>query len=110
VQEVASSSKQASIVASVSSGTTIGILSGAQAILGYTMPSSNSGTALMVSTPAFSAGSSYTLRGGCTLTGGTQFYSLCTGCSVSTSVSGSMGGGGGMPGGGGGPGGGMHGW
>lgn len=120
VQEVASSSKQASIVASVSSGSTIGILSGAQAILGYTMPSSNSGTALMVSSPAFSAGSSYTLRGGCTLTGGTQFYSLRTGCTVSTgssstdltastSVSGSMGGGGGIPGGGGGPGGGMHG-
>jgi len=120
LQEVASSSKQASVTASVSTGTTIGLLDGSTAILGYTTPSSNTGTALMISSPALSSGSTYTLRGGCTLSGGSSFYTLRSGCSIgsgsqsvdvsaSTSVSGSMGGG--MMGGGGGmPSGGPGGW
>ncbi len=112
MQEISSSSKQASIAVSASLGTTIGLLSGSTAILAYTTPSSNSGTALMISSPSLKSGSSYTLRAGCTLTGGTSFYGLTTGCTVgsgsqsvdvtaSTAVSGSMGGGigGGMPGG-----------
>lgn len=113
LQEVSSSSKQASVTATVSLGTTVGLLNGSQAILGYTLPSSNSGTALMISSPALSAGSKYTLRGGCALTGGTQFYSLRAGCTIGTGatstnltasvgVSGTMGGGGGP--------GGMRGW
>jgi len=51
----------------------------------------------------FKTGSTYTLRAGCTLDGGTSFYGLTTGCTIgsgtqsvdataSTSVSGSMGG------------------
>ena len=116
MQGVDSSSKQASIAVTCSMGTTIGVLSGSTAILGYTTPSSNSGTALMISSPSFKSGSTYTLRAGCTLEGGTSFYNLTTGCQIgsgsqsvdataSTSVSSSMGGGmGGMGGGGG-----MHG-
>jgi len=114
MQAISSSSKQASIAVSASLGTTIGLLSGSTAILGYTTPSSNSGTSLMISSPSLQSGSTYTLRAGCTITGGTSFYNLTTGCTISsgsqsvdvtasTSVSGSMGGmggGGGMPGGG----------
>ena len=114
MQEISSSSKQASIAITASLGTTLGLLSGSTAILGYTTPSTNSGTALMISSPALQSGSTYTLRGGCAITGGTSFYNLTTGCTIgsgsqsvdvsaSTGISGSMGGGmgGGMPGGGG---------
>ncbi len=112
LQDIDSSSKQASIAVSVQMGTTIGVLDGSKAILAYTTPSQNSGTALMISSPSFKSGSSYTLRSGCTVDGGTAFYNLKTGCTIgsgsqsvdataSTSISGSMGGGGGMPGGGG---------
>lgn len=111
MQAISSSSKQASISVSASMGTTIGLLDGTKAILGYTTPSSNSGTALMISSPSLQSGSSYTLRAGCTLEGGTSFYSLTTGCTIgsgsqsvdvtaSTGTNGSMGGmGGGRPGG-----------
>lgn len=103
MQAISSSSKQASISVSASMGTTIGLLDGTKAILGYTTPSSNSGTALMISSPSLQSGSSYTLRAGCTLEGGTSFYSLTTGCTIgsgsqsvdvtaSTGTSGSMGG------------------
>ena len=116
MQAIDSSSKQASIAVTVSMGTTIGVLDESTAILGYTTPSSDSGTALMISSPSFKSGSSYTLRAGCEISGGTAFYDLTTGCTIgsgtqsvdviaSTSISGSMGGGmgggGGMPGGGG---------
>ena len=115
MQAIDASSKQASIAVSVQMGTTVGILDGSKAILAYTTPSQNSGTSLMISSPSFKSGSSYTLRAGCTTDGGTAFYTLKTGCTIgsgtqsvdataSTSISGSMGGGGGMPGGGGGPG------
>ena len=120
MQAIDSSSKQASITASVQMGTTIGVLDGTTAILGYTTPSENSGTSLMISSPSFKNGSSYTLRAECEVSGGTSFYNLTTGCTIgsgsqsvdvtaSTSVSGSMGGGGFGPGGGGGgfPGGGF---
>lgn len=112
MQGVDASSKQASITASVSLGTRLGLLSGSTAILGYTTPSSQSGTALMISSPSLKSGSSYTLRAGADISGGTSFYGLTTGCTIgsgtqsvdvtaSTSVSGSMGGmGGGMNGGG----------
>ena len=113
MQEISSSSKQASIAVSVSQGTTLGLLSGSTAILGYTTPSSNSGTALTISSPSLQSGSTYTLRAGCEISGGTSFYKLTTGCTIgsgsqsvdvtaSTGISGSMGGGmgGGMPGGG----------
>ena len=104
MQAISSSSKQACIAVSASLGTTVGVLDGTTAILGYTMPASNSGTSLMISSPAFKTGSAYTLRSGCTLDGGTSFYGLTTGCTIgsgtqsvsataSTSVSGSMGGG-----------------
>ena len=110
MQEVSSSSKQASIAVSASLGTTIGLLSGSTAILSYTTPSSNSGTALMISSPSLKSGSTYTLRSGASISGGTAFYNLTTGCTIgsgsqsvdataSTGVTGSMGGG--MPGGGG---------
>ena len=110
MQEISSSSKQACIAVSASQGTTLGLLSGSMAILGYTTPSTNTGTALMISSPELKSGSTYTLRAGCTLTGGTSFYNLTTGCTIgsgsqsvdataSTGVTGSMGGG--MPGGGG---------
>ncbi len=103
MQAISSSSKQASISVNASMGTTIGLLDGTKAILGYTTPSSNSGTALMISSPSLQSGSSYTLRAGCTLEGGTSFYSLTTGCTIgsgsqsvdvtaSTGTSGSMGG------------------
>ena len=103
MQAISSSSKQACISVSASMGTTIGLLDGTKAILGYTTPSSNSGTALMISSPSLQSGSSYTLRAGCTLEGGTSFYSLTTGCTIgsgsqsvdvtaSTGTSGSMGG------------------
>jgi len=115
MQAIDASSKQASIAVSVQMGTTVGVLDGSKAILAYTTPSQNSGTSLMISSPSFKSGSSYTLRAGCTTDGGTAFYTLKTGCTIgsgtqsvdataSTSISGSMGGGGGMPGGGGGPG------
>ena len=111
IQAIDSSSKQASIAATVSMGTTIGVLDGSKAILGYTTPSENSGTALMISSPSFVSGNTYTLRAGCELTDGTAFYNLVSGCTIgsgsqsvdttaSTSVSGSMGGMGGGPGGG----------
>ena len=114
LQAIDSSSKQASIAATVQMGTTIGVLDESTAILGYTTPSQNSGTALMISSPSFENGKSYTLRAGCTLSDGTAFYNLVTGCTIgsgsqsvdvsaSTAVSGSMGGG--MGGGGGFPGG-----
>lgn len=114
LQEVDSSSKQASIVASVSTGTTIGLLSQSTAILGYTTPGSNTGSALMISSPHLTAGQSYGLRGGCMLSGGSAFYNLRTGCAIgsgsqtvsvtaATGISGSMGGGGMPPGGGGRP-------
>ena len=104
MQAIDSSSKQASIAVSVQTGTTIGVLDGSKAILAYTTPSSNSGTALMISSPSFKSGSSYTLRTGCSVSGGTAFYNLVTGCTIgsgsrsvdataSTSISGSMGGG-----------------
>ena len=110
MQAIDSSSKQASIAISASMGTKIGILDGSKAILAYTTPSQNSGTALMISSPSFKSGSSYTLRAGCEVSGGTSFYNLTTGCTIgsgsqsvdvtaSTAVSGSMGGG--MMGGGG---------
>ena len=112
MQEIASSSKQASIAVSASTGLTIGLISGSTAILAYTTPSSNTGNSLMISSPSLKSGSSYTLRAGCSLSGGSSFYSLQTGCTIgsgtqsvdvtaSTSISGSMGGGG-FPGGGGG--------
>lgn len=111
LQAIDSSSKQASIAVSIQMGTTIGVLDGSKAILAYTTPSSNSGTSLMISSPSFKSGSSYTLRAGCSVSGGTPFYNLVTGCTIgsgsqsvdataSTSISGSMGGGGGAPGGG----------
>ena len=104
LQEIASSSTQASVTASVSTNTTLGLVNGSTAILAYTTPSGNTGSALMISSPSLKSGSTYTLRGGCTLTGGSTFYSLRTGCAIgggsqsvdvtaSTSVSGSMGGG-----------------
>ena len=112
MQAIDSSSKQASIALTVSMGTTIGVLDGSTAILAYSTPSSNSGTALMISSPSFKSGSNYTLRAGCEVSGGTSFYTLTTGCTIgsgsqsvettaTTSISGSMGGGmgGGMPGG-----------
>lgn len=116
LQAIDSSSKQASIAVNVSMDKTIGVLDGSTAILGYTTPSNNSGTALMISTPSFQNGNSYTLRAGCTLSEGTSFYNLTTGCTIgsgsqsvdvtaSTSINGSMGGGGGPAGGGHGPGG-----
>ena len=115
LQAISSSSKQASIAVNASLGSTIGVLSGSTAILGYKMPTSNSGTALMISSPSFKSGSTYTLRGGAEISGGTSFYSLTTGCTIgsgsqsvdvtaSTSIGSSMGGGT-MPGGGGRPGG-----
>ena len=105
MQAIDSSSKQASIAISASMGMTIGVLDGTKAILAYTTPSQNSGTALMISSPSFKSGSSYTLRAGCEVSGGTSFYNLTTGCTIgsgsqsvdvtaSTAVSGSMGGGG----------------
>ncbi len=60
MQAIDSSSKQASIAVTVALGTTIGVLDGSTAILGYTTPSSDSGTALMISSPAFKSGSNYT--------------------------------------------------
>ena len=103
MQAIDSSSKQASIAVSAQTGTTVGVLDGSKAILVYTTPSSNTGTALMISSPSFKSGSSYTLRSGCEVTGGTPFYDLITGCTIgngsqsvdvtaSTSISGSMGG------------------
>ena len=114
-QAIDASSKQASIAVSVSLDTTIGVLNGSTAILGYTTPKDNSGTSLMISSPSFQNGNAYTLRSGCSIEDGTSFYNLTTGCTIgsgsqsvdvtaSTSISGSMGGGGG-PGDGGGPGG-----
>lgn len=116
MQAIDSSSKQASIAVSASMGMKVGILDGSKAILAYTTPSSNSGTALMISSPSFKSGSSYTLRAGCEVSGGTSFYNLTTGCTIGsgsqsldvtacTAVNGSMGGGmggGGSMGGGGG--------
>ena len=104
MQAISSSSKQASIATSASLGTTIGLLSGSTAILAYKTPSTNSGTSLMISSPSLQAGSTYTLRTGCEVTGGTAFYGLTTGCTIgsgsqssdvtaSTAVNGSMGGG-----------------
>lgn len=103
LQAIDSSSKQASIAVSAQMGTTVGVLDGSKAILAYTTPGSNTGTALMISSPSFKSGSSYTLRSGCEVTGGTSFYNLTTGCTIgsgsqsvdvtaSTSISGSMGG------------------
>jgi hypothetical protein len=118
MQAISSSSKQASIAVSASLGTTIGLLSGPTAILAYTLPSSDSGTSLIISSPSLQAGNTYTLRAGCEVTGGTPFYTLITGCTIgsgsqsvdvtaSTAINGSMGGGPGnsVPGGGGHPGG-----
>ena len=118
MQAISSSSKQASIAVSASLGTTIGLLSGSTAILAYTLPSSDSGTALMISSPSLQAGNTYIIRAGCEVTGGTPFYTLTTGCTIgsgsqsvdvtaSTAINGSMGGGpgNGFPGGGGHPGG-----
>ena len=116
MQAIDSSSKQASIAVSASMGMKVGILDGSKAILAYTTPSSNCGTALMISSPSFKSGSSYTLRAGCEVSGGTSFYNLTTGCTIgsgsqsldvtaSTAINGSMGGGmggGGNMGGGGG--------
>ena len=107
MQAIDSSSKQASIAISASMGMKVGILDGSKAILA---------TALMISSPSFKSGSSYTLRAGCEVSGGTSFYNLTTGCTIgsgsqsldvtaSTAVNGSMGGGmggGGNMGGGGG--------
>ena len=115
LQAISSSSKQASIAVNASLGSTIGVLSGSTAILGYKMPTSSSGTALMISSPSFKSGSSYILRSGAEISGGTSFYSLTTGCTIgsgsqsvdvtaSTSIGSSMGGGT-MPGGSGRPGG-----
>lgn len=103
LQAISSSSKQASIAVSASLGTTLGLLSGSTAILGYKLPTSNSGTALMISSPSLKSGSTYTLRAGAEISGGTSFYSLTTGCTIgsgsqsvdvtaSTGTSGSMGG------------------
>ena len=118
MQAIDSSSKQASIAISASMGMKVGILDGSKAILAYTTPSSNCGTALMISSPSFKSGSSYTLRAGCEVSGGTSFYNLTTGCTIgsgsqsldvtaSTAINGSMGGG---MGGGGNIGGGGHRW
>lgn len=103
LQAIDSSSKQASIAVSAQTGTTVGVLDGSKAVLVYTTPDKNTGTALMISSPSFKSGSSYTLRSGCEVTGGTSFYNLITGCTIgsgsqsvdvtaSTSISGSMGG------------------
>ncbi len=110
LQEINGNSKQASIAVTAAMGTTVGLLNGSTAILAYTTPGSNTGTALMISSPSLTNGSTYTLRSGCTVSGGTSFYNLVTGCTIgsgsqsvdvtaTTSISGMMGGmGGGMPG------------
>lgn len=113
MQEVSSSSKQASVTCSASNGLKLGLVSGTQAILHYVTASSGSASALMISSPVLKSGSTYTLRSGATATGGTTFYDLTTGCTIGSgsqsvdvtaaiAVSGSMGGGGFGPGGGGG--------
>ena len=56
MQAIDSSSKQASIAISASMGMKVGILDGSKAILAYTTPSSNCGTALMISSPSFKSG------------------------------------------------------
>ncbi len=110
-QEIASSSKQAAVTAQVSTGTAVGLVSGSTAILHYTTPSNNTGNALMISSPVFKSGNTYTLRAGASYIGGTQFYNMVSGCSIgagtrsvdvtaSIGVSGSMGGGTGGAGGG----------
>lgn len=89
LQATASSSKQASVSASVSSGTTIALLDGSSTILSYKTPSGN-GKALFISTPSLSSGSSYSLLTNCTATGGTSFYGLTTGCTVTGTTAGSL--------------------
>lgn len=115
LQAVASSSKQASVTATVAAGTKLGLISGTQAILHYVTPSGG-GNALQISSPALKSGSTYIMRAGATASGGTSFYGLTTGCTIGSgtlsadvtaaiAVSGTMGGGGGFPGGTGRPGG-----
>ena len=109
LQAIESTSKQASACSTVSSGIRVGLLMESTAILGYNVPAGNA-TALMISSPALQSGSTYTLRSGCSFTGGSSFYSLATGCAIGSAtsstdvtaaiaVSGSMGGHGGGPGG-----------
>lgn len=86
---VSSSSKQASVSTTVSSGQTVALLSGSTCLLGYKVPSGSS-TALMISGSSLSSGSSYTLLKGCTLSGGTSFYGLTTGCTASGGTSTSL--------------------
>lgn len=111
VAETSSSSKQASVAVSVSSGSTVGLMSGTNAILSYKVPTGNA-TGLMISSPSLQSSGSYTFLTGCTTSGGDSFYPVTTGCTLSGgqqatltaaySVGSSMGGpgGGGMPGGG----------
>lgn len=105
MQGISSQSKQASIAVSASTGLTIGLISGSTAILAYTTPSSNTGNSLLISSPSLKSGSTYTLRAGSMLSGGSKFYNLQTGCTIgngsqsvdvtaSNTISGSMGGGG----------------
>ncbi|MBR1803644.1 MAG: hypothetical protein IJ775_01890, partial [Muribaculaceae bacterium] len=109
IQAIDSSSKQASVVCTVPANYQIGLIDGTKAILGYTTPTGNA-TAMMISSPELTSGNTYTLRGACTLTGGTTFYSLASGCQIgsgsasvdvtaSIAISGTMGGGMGGPGG-----------
>lgn len=109
IQAIDSSSKQASVACTVPTNYRIGLIDGTKAILGYTTPSGN-GTALTISSPELKSGTTYTLRGACSFTGGSSFYSLATGCQISsgsmsadvtaaTAISGTMGGGMGGPGG-----------
>lgn len=109
IQAIDSSSKQASVACTVPTNYRIGLIDGTKAILGYTTPSGN-GTALTLSSPELKSGTTYTLRGACSFTGGSSFYSLATGCQISsgstsadvtaaTAISGTMGGGMGGPGG-----------
>lgn len=83
VAATSSSSKQASVTASVQKGTRIALFDGSTSILSYEVPSNASGTALMLSSPALKSGSSYTLKSGVSITGGTSFYGLATDGTVS---------------------------
>ena len=79
-----SSSKQASIDTSVTQGQTVALASGSTTLVTYQVSAINRNTsALMISSPSLSAGSSYTLKSGVTTTGGTWFYGAATDATVS---------------------------
>ena len=81
--QTASSSAQPSVASTGTRGSQVALFDGENALLSFAIPTSVGGNALMISHAGLKAGSSYTLKTGVSVSGGTSFYGLVTDGTVS---------------------------